>query len=46
MEAKIWFLVAFVNGRMEIVSELYYSFEDAKLHYKPGTTICETIYGS
>lgn len=48
MGAKVWFLVQFVNGRFEIVSEAYDTLEDARKVYEElhgSAIICETIYG-
>ena len=47
MGSKSWFLIKWTNGRPEIVSKPYESFEDAKKAWddNSSTEICETVYG-
>ena len=47
MGAKYWFLIRWENGRPEIVSDTYESYEDAKQAWDvtPDTSICETVFG-
>lgn len=48
MGSKQWFLIKYINGRPELYSGMFNSYEEAKIIYDKdsiGVLICETIYG-
>ena len=45
MPTKSWFLIKYNNGRPEIVSKEFDSFDEAKEYWDETTIICETVFG-